>query len=103
MPKDDDVAERVWRGSLPLSYATTVHTLARVAVENPSAIRLAAQLLGVPACPKCDYVMKPGHICYADAPTYDPQDPPSPEYGDEGSTGEAAFRGAGWPPPRPRP
>jgi hypothetical protein len=74
---DDDLA---WRMSLPLSVAETVDTLARVAVENPTALRLATQLLGVPPCPKCDFVMRPGHICYADAPTYDPQDSPSPEY-----------------------
>jgi hypothetical protein len=37
--------------------------LARVAAENPEAVRLAAQLLGVPPCPKCDHVMRPGHVC----------------------------------------
>jgi hypothetical protein len=42
-----------------------VRVLARVAAENPhpQAIRLAAQLLGVPACPSCDFVMRPGHVC----------------------------------------
>ena len=29
--------------------------LAKVAVTNPSALRLAAQLLGVEPCPRCDY------------------------------------------------
>ena len=37
--------------------------IARVAAGNPEAVRLAAQLLGVPACPKCDHVMRPGHVC----------------------------------------
>jgi hypothetical protein len=37
--------------------------LARVAARNPDAIRLAAQLLGVPACPRCDFVMRDGHVC----------------------------------------
>jgi hypothetical protein len=32
---------------------------------NPDAVRLAAQLLGVPPCPECDYVMRPGHACEA--------------------------------------
>jgi len=40
-----------------------VRALARVAAENPAALRLAAQLLGVPACPLCDFVMRPGHVC----------------------------------------
>jgi len=30
--------------------------LARVAAENPAALRLAAQLLGVAPCPNCDFV-----------------------------------------------
>ena len=40
-----------------------IRVLASVAVENPGAIRFAAQLLGVPACPVCDFVMRPGHVC----------------------------------------
>jgi len=40
-----------------------VRILARVAAVNPDGLRLAAQLLGVPPCPKCDYVMRPGHVC----------------------------------------
>jgi hypothetical protein len=39
--------------------------LARVAAANPDALRLVAQLLGVPACPRCDYVMREGHVCRA--------------------------------------
>ena len=38
-------------------------TLSRVALTNPAALPLAAQLFGVPACPKCDYVMRTGHVC----------------------------------------
>lgn len=37
--------------------------LAEVATINPSAIGLVAQLLGVPACPRCDFVMRTDHVC----------------------------------------
>lgn len=33
-----------------------VHDLARIAREAPHALRLAAQLFGVPPCERCDYV-----------------------------------------------
>jgi hypothetical protein len=49
--------------SLPLTDDEITRALARVAIENPDAVRLAAQLLGVPACPACDFVMRPGHVC----------------------------------------
>lgn len=39
--------------------------LARVAAQNPDGVRLAAQFLRVPACPLCDFVMRPGHVCRA--------------------------------------
>ena len=35
--------------------ALIVIGLARVAASNPGALRLAVQLLGAPACPKCDF------------------------------------------------
>ena len=38
-------------------------TLAQVAAQNPDALPLAAQLLGVPACPSCGFVMRSGHVC----------------------------------------
>ena len=47
----------------PMSDRSIVMTLARLGAENAEGIRLAAQLLGVPACPKCDFVMRPGHVC----------------------------------------
>lgn len=37
--------------------------LAEVATINPDAVRLVAQLLGVPACPKCDFIMRTDHVC----------------------------------------
>ena len=54
--------------TLPLPVGDTARALARVAITNPDAVRLAAQLLGVPACPKCDYVMRPGHVCRGSEP-----------------------------------
>jgi hypothetical protein len=56
--------------TLPMADDRIVKALAFVASENPEAVRLAAQLLGVPACPKCDYVMRDGefHFCRAEAP-----------------------------------
>ena len=56
--------------NLPMPDHLIVRALALVARENPDALRLAAQLLGVPACPKCDYVMRDGefHFCRAEAP-----------------------------------
>lgn len=40
-----------------------VDVLAKVARVNPDALPLAAQLLGVPPCPKCGYVKRDGHVC----------------------------------------
>lgn len=37
--------------------------LVKSALINPSSLRLVAQLLGVPACPHCDYVMREKHAC----------------------------------------
>jgi predicted secreted protein len=54
------MGERMERQSL-------ARALARVAYENPEALRLATQLLGVPACPTCDFVMRPGHVCVSKA------------------------------------
>lgn len=33
-------------------------TLSKVAVEDPGNLRFVAQVLGVGACPKCDYIEK---------------------------------------------
>lgn len=46
-----------------ISDVEIVSILSRVAAINPDAIQLFTQLLGVPACPKCDRVMRPGHVC----------------------------------------
>lgn len=46
-----------------ISDAEIVSILSRVAAINPDALQLFTQLLGVPACPKCDRVMRPGHVC----------------------------------------